>query len=90
MNTPATLVQCQSSQLTWNDGKPPYFLSAQDGNNPNGPALFHFEQQMGTALTWRVNVTAGTSLSFLLRDSTGAVGQTASVKVQPSSDISCL
>ncbi|KAF9256803.1 hypothetical protein L218DRAFT_806800, partial [Marasmius fiardii PR-910] len=90
MNTPLSLLECKSVQLTWSQGSPPYFLSIQDGNNPTGAPLLSFGQQTGTSLTWVVNFQAGTSIGFLLRDSTGETAQTASVVVQAGSSSSCL
>ncbi|KAF9267754.1 hypothetical protein L218DRAFT_644904 [Marasmius fiardii PR-910] len=85
MNTPSNLVVCQPVQLTWSGGLAPYFISVQDGNNPSGPALQRFDNENGTSLTWLVNLQAGTSVGFLLRDSNGATSQTASVTVQAGS-----
>ncbi|CAA7267011.1 unnamed protein product [Cyclocybe aegerita] len=41
-------------------------------------------------LSWNVNITAGTSLGLTLRDSTGAISQSAPFTVQSGSDTSCL
>ncbi|KAF9270803.1 hypothetical protein L218DRAFT_983216 [Marasmius fiardii PR-910] len=82
MNTPASLVECKPAQLTWSGGRAPYFLVVQDGNNPSGPAIERFPPQEGTSFTWLVNVAAGRSVGFLLRDANGATSQTASVTIQ--------
>ncbi|KAJ8081022.1 hypothetical protein PM082_017860 [Marasmius tenuissimus] len=90
MNTPNNLVTCEPVKLHWSGGKPPYFISVQDGNNPSGPALEQFPEQSGTSLTWKVNFSGGTSIGFLLRDSSGVTSQTASVVVQPGASTECI
>ncbi|KAJ8084721.1 hypothetical protein PM082_003497 [Marasmius tenuissimus] len=57
----------------------------QDGNNPSGPALEQLGEQTGNSFTWKVDIEAGKSVGFLLRDSNGATSQTASVTIQEGS-----
>ncbi|KAK1230864.1 hypothetical protein PQX77_006030 [Marasmius sp. AFHP31] len=90
LNTPAKLVTCEPVELRWSGGQAPYFISVQDGNNPSGPALEQFPEQSRHSLTWIVNLKAGTSLGFLLRDSNGATSQTAAVIVQPGYSEDCI
>ncbi|KAG7089498.1 hypothetical protein E1B28_011178 [Marasmius oreades] len=90
MNAPTNLVACQPVQIAWIGGTPPYFVSVQDGNNPSGTALQSFPQQNGTALSWTVNVQAGTSLVLQLHDSSGQTSKTAPIAVQPGSSDDCV
>ncbi|KAL0580966.1 hypothetical protein V5O48_001058 [Marasmius crinis-equi] len=90
MNTPTNLVTCEPVMLSWNGGTAPYFLSLQDGNNFNGPAISRFEQQKTNSMSWTVTVPAGKSVAFLLRDSSGQMSLTAPVSVQGGSQDSCV
>ncbi|KAL5634738.1 hypothetical protein ACGC1H_002692 [Rhizoctonia solani] len=90
INTPASLVQCQPAQLTWTATNTPVFVSIIPGGQPGAAALVDFGQQTGSSLTWNVNLAAGTSITFQLRDSTGAVAYSAPATVQGSSDSSCV
>ncbi|KAJ8084722.1 hypothetical protein PM082_003498 [Marasmius tenuissimus] len=88
INTPNNLVQCQPTLITWSGGPGPFTLS-YDGNNPTGPALETFPGLQGTSFTWDVDIPAGRSVGFLLRDSTGATSQTAAVTIQKGSEFRC-
>uniref|UniRef100_A0A0W0FXC5 Secreted protein n=1 Tax=Moniliophthora roreri TaxID=221103 RepID=A0A0W0FXC5_MONRR len=106
INTPANLVECQPTLLTWTGGQAPYFLVRENtetrdlwgastsfsshGENPSGPAIEQFPEQIGTSLTWVVDFPAGTSVGLLLRDSKGATSQSAAVTIQPGSSTDCL
>ncbi|CAE6409750.1 unnamed protein product [Rhizoctonia solani] len=90
INTPASVVQCQPVQITWSSTNTPVFVSIIPGGQAGAAALQDFGQQSGTFLTWTANIAAGTSITFQLRDSTGAVAFSSPVTVQSSSDSSCL
>ncbi|KAJ1307767.1 hypothetical protein OPQ81_001854 [Rhizoctonia solani] len=90
INTPASVVQCQPAQITWTATNTPVFVSIIPGGQPGAAALQDFGQQTGSSLTWTVNIAAGTSITFQLRDSTGAVAYSAPTTIQSSSDSSCL
>ncbi|CAE6392940.1 unnamed protein product [Rhizoctonia solani] len=90
INTPASVVQCQPAQVTWTASNTPVFVSIIPGGQPGAAALVDFGSQTGSSLTWTVNIAAGTSLTFQLRDSTGAVAYSSPISVQGSSDSSCL
>ncbi|PPQ69323.1 hypothetical protein CVT25_005924 [Psilocybe cyanescens] len=103
VNTPINPPVCQPLLITWGGGtqvcifrsSTPLRLSdiissILPGGQPGAAALLDFGQQTGTSLTWTVNITAGTSLGLVLRDSTGTVSQSAPFTVQSSSDTSCL
>ncbi|KAG9315334.1 Endonuclease/exonuclease/phosphatase [Chiua virens] len=55
------------------------------GASPNGAALESFSATNSTSYTWTVNIAQGTYIGFTLRDSTGAVAQSAAISVQPGS-----
>ncbi|KAJ3507014.1 hypothetical protein NLJ89_g6537 [Agrocybe chaxingu] len=106
VNTPLSVVVCQPLLITWTGGTPPYFLvrrnadfvigstltspSLLPGNEPSANAILDFGTLTTTQLSWNVNITAGTSLGLTLRDSTGAISQSAPFTVQSGSDTSCL
>ncbi|ESK94632.1 secreted protein [Moniliophthora roreri MCA 2997] len=90
MNTPTNLVTCQPVMLSWTGGTAPYFLSLQDGNNFDGPALKRFDQQNGSSFSWTVDVPSKQKIVFLLRDNTGSTSVTAPVVVQPGNQDSCV
>ncbi|CAE7106434.1 unnamed protein product [Rhizoctonia solani] len=92
INSPASLVQCQPIQLTWTATKEPVWISIIPGGNPGAAPLHDFGQQpSGTkSLTWICDYKSGTSMTFQIRDSTGAVAYSANTNVQPSSDSSCV
>ncbi|CCO29633.1 hypothetical protein BN14_03651 [Rhizoctonia solani AG-1 IB] len=90
INTPPSVVQCQPVQVSWTSINTPVFISIIPGGQAGAAALQDFGQQTGTSLTWNANIAAGTSITFQLRDSTGAVAFSSPVSVQGSSDSSCL
>lgn len=90
MNTPSSVVQCQPQLLTWTDGASPYYLSVIPGGQPAATPIKSFDTQTGNSLTWTVDIPGGTSVTFSLKDSTGAVAYTDMVTVQRGSDSSCL
>ncbi|KAH7341546.1 hypothetical protein B0J17DRAFT_647059 [Rhizoctonia solani] len=90
INTPASLVQCQPALITWTATKTPVFISIIPGGQPGAVALIDFGSQNSSSLTWNVDMASGTSITFQVRDSTGAVAYSAPVTVQGSSDSSCV
>ncbi|CAE7230512.1 unnamed protein product [Rhizoctonia solani] len=90
INTPASLVQCQPTQLTWNATHTPVWISCIPGGNPSAPPLKDLGQHNGTSLTWIVDLPKDTLTTFQLRDMMGAVAYTAPLTVQGSSDSSCV
>ncbi|KAI6037726.1 hypothetical protein EDC04DRAFT_2604618 [Pisolithus marmoratus] len=77
INTPSNVVECEPTLITWTGGTAPYFLSILPGATPNGTPLENLGQQNSTSVTWTCNIQAGTSIGLTLRDSTGAVVQSA-------------
>ncbi|GAB1523021.1 hypothetical protein RhiTH_006150 [Rhizoctonia solani] len=90
INTPAAAVQCQPAQITWTATNTPVFISIIPGGQPSAAPLQDLGQQTTSPMTWLANIAAGTSITFQLRDSTGAVVYSAPITIQQSSDSSCL
>ncbi|KAF5327090.1 hypothetical protein D9619_005060 [Psilocybe cf. subviscida] len=98
INTPLDVIVCQPTLIAWADGTPPFFLnqaliyfsSVLPANRPNATPLLDFGEVSGHELTWVVNITAGTSGFFNLRDSAGFIAQSDTFTVQRSRDTSCL
>ncbi|KAG5637162.1 hypothetical protein H0H81_005565 [Sphagnurus paluster] len=65
-------------------------FSILPGNQPGAAALQTFPSSSATSLTWNVNIAVGTSIGLSLRDSTGAVAQSAPFTINPGSDTSCV
>ncbi|CEL55635.1 hypothetical protein RSOLAG1IB_01647 [Rhizoctonia solani AG-1 IB] len=60
------------------------------GGQAGAASIQEFGQQAGNLITWTVNIAGGTLITFMVRDSTGAVAYSAPVSVQSSADSSCL
>lgn len=90
INTPASAVVCEPLLLTWSGGTPPYFLSILPGNQPGASALITFPQTSATSVTWNVDIAAQTSLGLDIRDSSGAIAQSAPFSVQAGPSSSCV
>ncbi|KAG2146188.1 Endonuclease/exonuclease/phosphatase [Suillus bovinus] len=79
INTPANVVECQPTLLTWSGGTG----NILPGATPNGAAVENLGQQNSTSVTWVCNIQSGTSLGLTLRDSTGLTAQSAPFTVNP-------
>ncbi|KII85009.1 hypothetical protein PLICRDRAFT_178774 [Plicaturopsis crispa FD-325 SS-3] len=64
-------------------------FSVLPGNSPSSPALQDLGTQTGTSFTWSTNITADTSVGLTLKDSTGAIAQSAAFTIQAGSS-SCI
>ncbi|KAI6008135.1 hypothetical protein F5J12DRAFT_826907 [Pisolithus orientalis] len=62
INTPANVVECEPTQLTWSGGQTPYYLSLVPAGQPSATPLMQFPNQNGTSYTWMVDLQAGTNL----------------------------
>ncbi|CUA68541.1 hypothetical protein RSOLAG22IIIB_03579 [Rhizoctonia solani] len=77
INTPASLVQCQPVQITWNASKQPISLRCAinvlpiNGGQIGTAPFVEFAQLQGNSYTWVVNVHQGTSVTLRLQDSQG-------------------
>ncbi|KAH6913039.1 hypothetical protein BKA70DRAFT_1524874 [Coprinopsis sp. MPI-PUGE-AT-0042] len=94
INTPTGVVQCpparRANHVTFGSGAAPYYVSAIPGGQVSAAALRTWDPTSASSLTWNVDIASGTSLSFIVKDSTGAQAFSDSVTVQSSSDSSCL
>ncbi|KIJ69273.1 hypothetical protein HYDPIDRAFT_185116 [Hydnomerulius pinastri MD-312] len=84
INTPANVVECEPTLITWSGGEAPYFLVVLPAGQPDAAPIENLGEQTGHSLTWVANVAAGTDLGLTLKDSTGAIAQSAPFTVQPS------
>ncbi|UZJ56361.1 hypothetical protein CBS101457_005681 [Exobasidium rhododendri] len=86
INSPTTLVQCQPAALTWTDALPPVYISAVEGTSTSSNPLLTFQPQdeASGSLTWpKVNITEGTTLTFIINDSKGVNNFSGQVTVKP-------
>jgi len=87
--TPASLTQCQPTNITWSASNGPYNLIAVSSEDPCGDILADIGDFYTTSASWNVNVTAGESITFSLEDGDGNEAWSGSVTVG-SGDTSCL
>ncbi|WFD33818.1 hypothetical protein MCUN1_000638 [Malassezia cuniculi] len=93
VNTPMNVAQCQPAQLSWSGGQSPYYPSlSQPGDTSKKLDAdgADFSQTDATSLTWKqVTLKEGTQFLVVVRDSTGAVQNSAPVTVSAGST-SCM
>ncbi|KAK0500553.1 hypothetical protein EDD18DRAFT_1460258 [Armillaria luteobubalina] len=89
INTPTGVTECEPSALSWSDGTAPYYLTIYPGGVTTGSTLESFDATNDTSYTWTCDITAGTSLTFAIKDSTGSIAYTDAVTVQDGSSSSC-
>ncbi|KAJ3565329.1 hypothetical protein NP233_g7703 [Leucocoprinus birnbaumii] len=65
-------------------------ISVLPGVKPTGTPLENLGTFTGDSFTWNVDIAAGTSIGLTLKDSTGAIAQSAPFTIQSSTDTSCL
>ncbi|KAK9897409.1 hypothetical protein P389DRAFT_169169 [Cystobasidium minutum MCA 4210] len=91
INTPASVVQCQPTLLTFGGGTAPYFLSVLPAGQASAtPILTLPDQAQAGSYTWTVNLPAGTNITLQVRDGTGAVNYGSPVVVQQGTSDSCV
>lgn len=90
INTPTSVAQCRPVQITWTATNTPVFISILPGGQTGAPPLMDFGEQTGSSITWIANILAGTSITFQIRDSQGAIAFSSPVTVQSSPDPSCI
>lgn len=79
--TPATLVECEQTNLTWFGGTPPYAISLL-ANDTTGYRALGYAGISGTSFVTKLPFAAGESLVLLVRDATGAQAISAFFEVQ--------
>lgn len=90
INTPASLVTCQPTLLSWTGGQAPYFLSIIPGGQASAAALKDLGTQNDNQETWTVDLAAGTSITVKLTDSTGNTVYSSPVTIGEGSSTSCV
>jgi len=91
INTPVSVVTCQPAAITFTGTAAPFTISIIPGNQVGAAAL----ETIGTpaaagSLTWNVNIAAGTSITFQIRDAQGRLGYSAAVTVQAGTSTTCV
>ncbi|CAO1613452.1 unnamed protein product [Parajaminaea phylloscopi] len=86
VDTPSSLEQCMPAQVSWKGATPPVFLSlietSQVGHNSDPLYRFPPQNASSGALSWQpVNIKAGTTITLLIRDSTGMTNAAAPVTI---------
>ncbi|ORY76282.1 hypothetical protein BCR35DRAFT_353438 [Leucosporidium creatinivorum] len=89
VNSPASLIECQPTLLSWTATTSPYYLSIiEDGDASN------IAENLGTftntSYTWTVDLASGTNVSIALTDGTGQAYYSSSVLIIAGSSTSCL
>ncbi|KAH7884505.1 hypothetical protein F5I97DRAFT_1889995 [Phlebopus sp. FC_14] len=90
INTPANVVECQPTQLTWTGGQSPYYLSLTPGGQSMASPIKQFPTQNGNSYTWLVDLQAGTNFNVALKDSSGQTAYSDIVTIQLGGDTSCV
>ncbi|UZJ57457.1 hypothetical protein CBS101457_006777 [Exobasidium rhododendri] len=92
LNTPV-VTTCQNTSLTWTGAAPGnVYLSVVPGGQPTADPIKSFppiQSSVGT-FTWLVDQPSGTSLTFLMTDSTGLSTGTVPVIVKTGVDTDCI
>lgn len=83
-------MQCQPVQLSWANGKAPFYASAIPAGQASAAPLAKFPPQDGSAFTWVVNLRQGTDITIKITDGTGATAYSSPLVVQEGFDDKCL
>ncbi|KAF9223767.1 hypothetical protein BS17DRAFT_704971 [Gyrodon lividus] len=89
VDTP-TFVQCQEAQITWTQGTPPYDILIVAADDVCGESVEDLGNQTSLAMTWKVNLVAGTQVVLSLVDAAEGEAWSGTVTVGGSNDTSCL
>ncbi|KAJ6576593.1 hypothetical protein DFH09DRAFT_1149804 [Mycena vulgaris] len=84
------LVQCGSAHISWDATKGPYNLIVVSPSDPCGAVLADLGDHDSNSITWKVDFPANKTLQFSLEDANGDEAWSGSMKVGPSTDVSCL
>lgn len=88
IDTPTTAVECQPLSLKWHEADPRglVYISAIEGKDISAQPLIQFQPQQGIAegtFLWdQVNVTAGTTITFIINDASGSVSYSGQTTIQ--------
>ncbi|KAI0649670.1 hypothetical protein C8Q79DRAFT_1006026 [Trametes meyenii] len=83
MNTPASLVQCSETTVTWQGGLRSHWRN-YDGTFVKATGINERSRD------WFVDLPAGDAVQWVVEDSTGAKSPSATIVVQPSTETGCL
>ncbi|KAL7414627.1 hypothetical protein BDY24DRAFT_385878 [Mrakia frigida] len=71
VNTPAAVVFCQPTLLSWSGGTPPYFVNINAGGSVSVVLLNLLVETTATSYTWTTDLAPGTSFTLAVKDSDG-------------------
>ncbi|KGB75002.2 hypothetical protein CNBG_0840 [Cryptococcus deuterogattii R265] len=90
VNSPASVVVCQPVALSWSGGTAPYIVAVIPGGQPSAAALETIsDNESGNQVTWKVDIDAGTSITFKITDASGSIQYSSPVTIQDG-DSSCV
>ncbi|PWN46658.1 hypothetical protein IE53DRAFT_391173 [Violaceomyces palustris] len=81
---PPSIIQCQPAAITWSGATGTVYLSVIEGNNPSSTPLESFPTQSGSSGMYTINpvtIKAGTVITFIINDDTGAPNYSSQVTV---------
>ncbi|WVF72192.1 hypothetical protein IAT40_007004 [Kwoniella sp. CBS 6097] len=91
VNTPASLIECQPTSLTWAQGSGgPYYISIIPGGQASAAALENLPNADSSPVTWTVDIASGTNITVKITDNSGAIAYSSPVVIQAGSSTSCL
>ncbi|KDQ15948.1 hypothetical protein BOTBODRAFT_31400 [Botryobasidium botryosum FD-172 SS1] len=90
INTPVDVVECQPTDLTFGGTAPPFIISIIPGGQAGAAPLETLGTSSGPSLTWVANITAGTKVTFEIRDAQGRLGFSAIVTIQAGTSTACV
>ncbi|TYJ57214.1 hypothetical protein B9479_002129 [Cryptococcus floricola] len=90
INSPASLIECQPTSLSWSDGTSPYYLAIIHGGEVSSSAYESFDAVDSSPYTWTVNLASGTNITVRVTDSDGTIAYSSPVVIQSGSSSSCL
>ncbi|ODO03326.1 hypothetical protein L198_02171 [Cryptococcus wingfieldii CBS 7118] len=90
INSPASLIECQPTSLSWSDGTSPYYLAIIHGGEVSSSAYESFDAVDSSPYTWTVNLASGTNVTIRVTDSDGTIAYSSPVVIQSGSSSSCL
>ncbi|GAA6039690.1 hypothetical protein JCM8097_001353 [Rhodosporidiobolus ruineniae] len=91
INSPASVTTCLPQQLTVSGGEAPYTIQVLPGGATGGQPLETLPQlDQAGSVRWVADVEPGQSITFAVRDNTGAVNFSAQVPVLAGSSTDCI
>ncbi|GAA5879557.1 hypothetical protein JCM1840_003317 [Sporobolomyces johnsonii] len=91
INSPASVTVCLPQQLTISGGTPPYTITVLPAGHTGGVPIETLPTVNAPgSVTWLVDIPAGQTVTFSVRDSTGSQGFSSQVPVIAGTSTSCL